>query len=133
MDYKIRLGQLVSIWTPHISNGEHGTLAVAHAPLFTSIFPERDRSCHFMIQENSDEGTQARKPLHFEEGEALTGLMTLKSFMDGGFEVTNVRLLVCVKGVGAKKKSMLVINRDVFVLTNIKLRLRKERRVTASR
>lgn len=129
MDYNIRLGQLVSIWTPHISNGEHGTLAVAQAPLFTSIFPERDRSCHFMIHENSDQGTQAKKPLNFEEGEALSDLMTLKTFMDGGFEVTNTRLLVCVKGVGAKKKSMLSYFTILFflsILTDSQSRPRRE-------
>jgi hypothetical protein len=106
MEYNLRLGQLVSIWTPHISNGERGALAVAQAPLFTSIFPERDRSCHFMITENDNQGVEFKSPLGYREGEALSELMTLKSFMDGGCEVSNARILVCVKGVGVKKKSI---------------------------
>jgi hypothetical protein len=105
MDYKLRLGQLVSVWTPHISNGEQDSLAVSQAPLFTSIFPERDRSCHFMLHDSSDQGVQFKSPLGYKEGEAVPDLMTLKSFIDGGCDVSDARVLVCVKGVGAKKKS----------------------------
>jgi hypothetical protein len=105
MDYKLRLGQLVSVWTPHISNGEHASLAVAQAPLFASIFPERDRSCHFMLHENSDQGIQFKLPLEYKEGEAVLNLMTLKSFIDGGYDISDARVLVCVKGIGARKKS----------------------------
>ncbi|KAF2432419.1 hypothetical protein EJ08DRAFT_131912 [Tothia fuscella] len=104
MAYHLRLGQLVSLWTPHVSNGEHGTLSSAQAPLFTSIFPERDRSCHFMIHENSDNGEKCKKPLGYRNGQALPGLMTLKNFIDGGYDVTDGRILVCVKSIGAKKK-----------------------------
>jgi hypothetical protein len=104
MQYDLRIGQLVSIWTPHVSNGEHGSLACTQAPLFTSIFPERDRSCHFMIHLNSDKGVQCRLPLGFKKGQALAGLMTLKNFIDGGYEVTEGRILVCVKSIGARKK-----------------------------
>ncbi|TID19035.1 hypothetical protein E6O75_ATG06156 [Venturia nashicola] len=102
--YNLRLGQLVSIWTPHVSNGEHGSLASSQAPLFTSIFPERDRSCHFMIHENSDEGVLCKTPLGYREGQPLAGLMTLKNFVDGGYDVIDGRMLVCVKSVGARKK-----------------------------
>jgi hypothetical protein len=105
MEYNLRLGQLVAIWTPHISNGEHGELAVAQAALFTSIFPERDRSCHFMLLENDYPAIMFKKPLCYREDEALSELMTLKTFADGGNEVSNARILVCVKGVGTKKKS----------------------------
>jgi hypothetical protein len=104
MEYPLRLGQLVSIWTPHVSNGEHGSLACTQAPLFTSIFPERDRSCHFMIHENSDKGLLCKTPLGFNKSQALVGLMTLKNFIDGGYEVAEGRILVCVKSIGARKK-----------------------------
>ena len=105
LEYNIRLGQLVSIWTPHVSNGELGALAISDAPLFTSIFPERDKACHFMVQESSDRGVLFKSPLEYCEGNALPELMTLKTFANGGFDVPSARLLVCVKGVGAKKKS----------------------------
>lgn len=103
--YSIRLGAVVSIWTPHVSNGEHGSLAVLHAPLFTSVFPERDRSCHFVVHEEGFFAGRFRTPLGYDEGESLPNLMTLRSFIDGGYDVPNARLLLCVKAVGPKKTS----------------------------
>jgi hypothetical protein len=84
---------------------EHGSFATAQAPLFTSIFPERYHSIHLMIYEDNDQATHFKTPLDYREGEAISELMTLQNFQDGGFGVSNARLLVCVKGVGAKKKS----------------------------
>jgi hypothetical protein len=107
MDYKLRLGQFVSVWTPHVSTGEHASLAVAQAPLSTSIFPERDRSCHFKIRDDSDQGSRFKSPLGYKEGEAVPDLMTLKSFIQGGYDISGARVLVCVKGVGSRKKSKL--------------------------
>ena len=104
IEYKFRLGHLISVWTPHISHGETGALAPSSAPLFTSIFPERDRSCHLMIHENSDEGVQYKKPLGYKEGQPLPGLMTLRNFIDGGYDVADGRILVCVRSIGARKK-----------------------------
>ncbi|OCK79378.1 hypothetical protein K432DRAFT_299970 [Lepidopterella palustris CBS 459.81] len=104
MEYKLRLGLLITVWTPHISHSDTGSLAPSSAPLFTSIFPERDRSCHFMIHENSDDGVLCKKPLGYKEGHPLPGLMTLKNFIDGGYDVVDARILVCVKSIGARKK-----------------------------
>jgi hypothetical protein len=103
--YKLKLGQLVSIWTVHISNSsEFNALAPSTAPLFTSIFPEGERNCHFEIYESSDDGTRFKKPYGVRESEALPGLMTLKSFTDGGYDVEQPKLLVCVRSIGARKK-----------------------------
>ncbi|KAH7083954.1 hypothetical protein FB567DRAFT_530316 [Paraphoma chrysanthemicola] len=108
--YKIRLGQLVTLWTVHVSNSsEYNNLAPSAAPLFTSIFPEGERNCHFMVHENSDDGTQFKRPFNCMDSRALPGLITLKSFTDGGFDVDDVKLLVCVKSIGARKK---YINRN---------------------
>jgi hypothetical protein len=103
--YKFRLGQLVTLWTVHVSNSsEHNNLAPSAAPLFTSIFPEGERNCHFMVHEKSDDGTQFRRPFNCKDSRVLPGLMTLKSFTDGGYDVDEVKLLVCVKSIGARKK-----------------------------
>ena len=104
MDYNIRLGLLVSIWTPHVSNAESGSLTVQDASLVTSIFPERDNSCYFMVQERSDEGVMCKTPSGYREGKQLDGLMTLKNFIDGGHEVADGKILVCVKSIGGRKK-----------------------------
>lgn len=34
----------------------------------------------------------------------MAGLMTLKSFAEGGCEVKDNKILVCVKSIGARKK-----------------------------
>ncbi|KAH7384318.1 hypothetical protein DE146DRAFT_622816 [Phaeosphaeria sp. MPI-PUGE-AT-0046c] len=108
--YSIRLGQLVTVWTVHVSNSsEHNRLAPSTAPLFTSIFPEGERSCHLMVHENSDNGTQFKRPFNCLDTKELPSLMTLRSFTDGGYDIEEPRLLVCIKSIGARKK---YINRN---------------------
>ena len=104
MQYCLRLGHLVSIWAPHVSRGEHGTLSTANAPLFVSIFPERDRSCHFMIHDASDQDTLCKTPLGYRKGQQLDSLMTLSGFLQGGYDVSDGKILVVVKSVGPRKK-----------------------------
>lgn len=105
IQYKVRLGQLVTLWTVHISNSsDHNSLAPSAASLFTSIFPEGERNCHFMLHENSDDGTQFRRPFNCRDSKALPGLMTLKSFTNGGYDIEEPKLLVCVKSIGARKR-----------------------------
>ena len=102
--YNLRLGLLVSIWTPHVSNAESSSLTVRDASLVTSIFPERDNSCYFMVQEKSDEGVICKTPLGYRDGKQMNGLMTLKNFIEGGHELTDGKILVCVKSIGGRKK-----------------------------
>ncbi|KAK1084900.1 hypothetical protein LTR48_005026, partial [Friedmanniomyces endolithicus] len=114
----LRLGSLVSIWTTHISDGENGTLSSTSAPLYASLFPERDRSCHLMLHENSDDGSMHKKPLGFRKGQPLAGLMTLQNFIDGGYDVPDARILVVVKSIGPKKR---VTRKDETVTENVNL------------
>lgn len=58
-----------------------------------------------MTHENSDQGVLCKTPLGYREGQALARLMTLKNFVDGGYDVIDGRMLLCVKSVGARKKS----------------------------
>jgi hypothetical protein len=103
---RLKLGMLVTVWTVHVSQGnsEQMSLAPTAAPLFTSIFPEGERNCHFMVHENSDEGKMFKKPFGVRDSVPLLGLMTLKNFVDGGYDVDDCKLLVCVKSIGARKK-----------------------------
>lgn len=104
-EYRLRLGQLVTLWTVHISQGSESlNLAPSAAPLFTSIFPEGERHCHFMVHERNDDGTMFKRPFGSGDGQVLPGLMTLKNFTDGGYDVDECKLLVCVKSIGARKK-----------------------------
>lgn len=104
VDYQLRLGHLVSVWTPHISNAENSSLTLQDASLVTSIFPERDNSCYFMVQEQSDEGVLCKTPLGYRDGKQLNGLITVKNYIDGGHEIAGCKVLVCVKSIGGRKK-----------------------------
>lgn len=108
--YSLRLGQLVTLWTVHVSQGD-GQLGLAPtaAPLFTTIFPEGERHCHFMVHERSDDGVMFRRPFEARDGQVLPGLMTLKNFTDGGYDVDGCKLLVCVKSIGARKTCKLSV------------------------
>ena len=103
VDYQLRLGRLVTVWTVHISNAESGSLTPQDASLVTSIFPERDNSCYFMVQEN-DEIDLFKTPLGYRDGKQLDNLMTLRNYIDGGHEIAGVKILVCVKSIGGRKK-----------------------------
>ena len=87
-----------------MSNAESSSLTVQDAALVTSIFPERDNSCYFMVQEQSDEGLVCKTPLGYRDGKQLDGLMTLKGLIEGGHEVADGKILVCVKSIGGRKK-----------------------------
>jgi len=87
-----------------VSDGENGTLSSTSAPLYASLFPERDRSCHLMLHENSDDGSMHKRPLGFRKGQPLAGLMTLQNFIDGGYDVPDARILIVVKSIGPKKR-----------------------------
>ena len=90
-----------------VSPGENGSLSSASAPLFASLFPERDRHCHLMVHESSDDGQILRRPLGYREGRPLSGVMTLQNFVDGGYDVVDAKILVVVKSIGARKTSEL--------------------------
>lgn len=102
--YQCHLGQLVTVWTVHVSNGEQNDLASSFAPLFTSIFPERERNCHIKFHMESDAGKLFNKPFHSSENQQIPGLMTIKAFTDGGYDLDECRMIVCVKSIGARKK-----------------------------
>ena len=72
----------------------------------TSIFPGRDASVNIMIHTHAVNADFSRLPLSFDLSEPnspLPGLMTLKAFIEGGHEVPDVKILVAVKSIGAKK------------------------------
>lgn len=76
---------------------------MSSAPLTTSIFPGRNASDHVIIHENTDDGDASRDPLSHQNPKPLPDLMTLKSFIEGGYEVRETKILVCVKSIGMKK------------------------------
>ena len=57
-----------------------------------------------MVHENSDDGKMYRTPLDYKDGVPINRLMTIQTFMDGGYDVVDAKILVVVKSIGAKKK-----------------------------
>jgi hypothetical protein len=90
-------------------------MSSASAPLFASLFPERDRSCHLMIHENSDDGTMFKRPLGHREGRRMADLMTLQNFIDGGYDVVGARILVVVKSLGQRKRGKFLIPTSLII------------------
>ncbi|KAL8846793.1 MAG: hypothetical protein Q9221_008143 [Calogaya cf. arnoldii] len=108
VDYQLRLGQLVSIWTTFISSADNSksvSITIHNAAYTIDVFPERDSSCYFMVQAVQDDGTLAKTPLGYSRDKQLPSLMTLMSFVDGGHDTTpTAKVLLCVKSIGGRKK-----------------------------
>lgn len=54
------------------------------------------------------ESAEFTSPLGYTDGQPLPWLMTLAQFGKGGDDVVHGRVLVCVKGVGVKKKGKIL-------------------------
>ncbi|KAF5874832.1 putative myo-inositol-1-phosphate synthase protein [Botrytis fragariae] len=104
--YPLKLGQLLSIWTAFISDTSKADGAsTAGILVCANLFPGRNTSDHLMIHTHSGAADVCRIPLGYVKGEPLPGLMTLEAYLNGGYDgVLDVKLLVCVKSIGAKKK-----------------------------
>ena len=57
-----------------------------------------------MVQEKSDEGMMCKSPLGYRDGKQMDRLMMLKNFIEGGYELADGKILVCVKSIGGRKK-----------------------------
>ncbi|KAI5273899.1 hypothetical protein E4T47_02819 [Aureobasidium subglaciale] len=98
--YEPQLGQLVAIWVTYIANGDKGSFPCAVAPLYIKIFPEKDKSSHIrFLDVNESTHPLCRKPIDHEYG-----LMSLKNFIQGGFEVKDSKVLVVVKSISARRR-----------------------------
>lgn len=104
--YPLKLGQLLSIWTAFISDTSKADGAsTAGILVCANLFPGRNTSDHLMIHTHSGAADVCRIPLGYIKGEPLPGLMTLEAYLNGGYDgVLDVKLLVCVKSIGATKK-----------------------------
>ncbi|KAI9844705.1 MAG: hypothetical protein M1837_005447 [Sclerophora amabilis] len=103
-DYRLHLGRLCSVWTTHVCMGQSSSITPS-APLETSIFPERDSSCYLMTEDEDIEDTSlCRTPLGHCEGRFDPSLVNLRDYLNKGYENSDSKILVCVKGVGARKK-----------------------------
>jgi hypothetical protein len=56
-----------------------------------------------MVHEHSDTSQMYTSPLGYQDGEQLDGLMTLRSFVQGGHELLRPKILVMLKTIGDRK------------------------------
>lgn len=99
ISYGLQLGQLVAVWAAYITNGDRGIFPCAVAPLYIRIFPEKDKSCHIRWLDGSGTAQVCRKPLKYD-----STLMSLKDFIQGGYEVPDAKILVIVKSISTRKR-----------------------------
>ena len=102
----LHLGTPVAAWTTHVSATDPRGISGKQHGFFISIFPERDNSVHFEVLSEDDAKGQYRTPLGYD-GETLPQLINLKSFVTGGNEIDDCKVLVCIKSIGVGKRGKL--------------------------
>ncbi|KAI1357892.1 hypothetical protein F5Y08DRAFT_346271 [Xylaria arbuscula] len=108
-EYQPLLGQRLSVWATAISAGNQAE--IGHIPfcsVATTIYPGRNGATHieFHLDEaGSEEDLSLRSPLDMDvrpDGH-FPGLLTLKSYLSGGYEIGAAKVLVCVRSVGPRR------------------------------
>ncbi|RDW82910.1 hypothetical protein BP5796_04401 [Coleophoma crateriformis] len=106
--YPFKLGQLLTIWTAFIADASKADSNHAVTSMTANMFPARVTSDHIMVHTPSttlDISDTCRRPLACTPHGPLPGLMSLESYLTTGHDgVTGVKILVCVKSIGARKK-----------------------------
>lgn len=102
--FDLRLGQLVTIWATRVSNKDHGNLMASSVPLFINMFPEREKISHLEVVDGAEDCTQHRTPAGIVGCFDGQKLMTLRSYVEGGWEVNGAKIIVLIKSIGARKK-----------------------------
>jgi hypothetical protein len=73
--------------------------------IYANLFPGRVTSDHIMIHTDSSTDEICRAPLDHHKDRPLPGLMTLDSYISSGHDgVAGVKILVCIKSIGARKR-----------------------------
>lgn len=104
--YPLRLGQMLSFWTVFIAdNSKDEGGVITDVNICANMFPGRVTSDHVMIHTSPASADLYHLPLDYSKDVDLPGLMSVDSWVKGGYDgVKGVKLLVCVKSIGATKK-----------------------------
>lgn len=103
--YELRLGQLVTVWATRVSIGNCNNFVSTFGNLHISMFPEREKSCHLEVVTDPNRQSELRVPMGIEACDSSQKLMTMKSYVEGGWEVSGAKIIVLVKSIGTRKKS----------------------------
>ncbi|KAI0474465.1 hypothetical protein F4859DRAFT_522088 [Xylaria cf. heliscus] len=103
------LGQRITLWATSISAGNQAEIGhIPYCSTAATIYPGRNGATHieFHVDEpGSEDDDSLRCPLgvNVEQYDYLPGLMTLKSFLAGGYDIGDGKILVCVRSVGLRR------------------------------
>jgi hypothetical protein len=101
------LGQLVSVWATYVGEPSANQDAVPFVSTCTAVNPGPGSRQFLRLEPESSETFHLyRTPLDFQSAsQSLQGLVTLDSFIKTGHDnVCGLRVLVCVRSVGARKR-----------------------------
>lgn len=101
---------MLSFWTVFIADNKKNEAGVIpDVNITANMFPGRVTSDHVMIHTSPASADLYHIPLDYSKDVDLPGLMSVDSWLKGGYDgVKGVKLLVCVKSIGATRKLKVV-------------------------
>ncbi|KAI1432096.1 hypothetical protein GGR50DRAFT_627417 [Xylaria sp. CBS 124048] len=108
-EYQPLLGQRVTVWATSISAGNQAEIGhIPYCSVASTIYPGRNGATHIIFHLDaidSEEHRSMRRPLEMDAGDYdyLPGLMTMKAFLASGYDLTEKKILVCVRSVGPRR------------------------------
>ncbi|KAJ8128998.1 hypothetical protein O1611_g4631 [Lasiodiplodia mahajangana] len=107
--YQPLLGQRITVWATSICTGNRAEIQhIPYCSVATTIYPARNRETHIEFhtdEAGSEDDLSLRCPLEasIQHYDYLPGLMTLKSFLASGYDLSEGKILVCVRSVGPRQ------------------------------
>ena len=96
----------MTIFTSRVSSGDSGGMLTASA-LSVNLFPKKEKASHIAVDDDGNQLAQSKHQLSIDYSQHKKSLMTLKGFVDGGWEVADARIIVIVKSIGARRRGMM--------------------------
>ncbi|KAK2019369.1 hypothetical protein LZ32DRAFT_548664 [Colletotrichum eremochloae] len=108
---RLVIGQLVTVWASWIGTAvgsNHGN--IPFVTMYTPINPADVGTKQFIqfLPHTTENQGLCRVPLeyddHGQKPKLLSGLMTLRQYLKTGHDIRGARIIVCIKGFGARKR-----------------------------
>ncbi|KAI0134444.1 hypothetical protein BJ170DRAFT_717027 [Xylariales sp. AK1849] len=109
LDCNLVLGHRVTIFATYITDAtKTKTGYLTSVTCATTLYPSRNGATHMIFHQDSPssaDDSSCRTPLGLnpKQGDYVPGLMTLKTFVAGGYDMGDGKILVCVRSIGPQK------------------------------